>query len=119
VLGARFGTSGTNKAQATFRSRNQGASVSVSLLVNFNAPNPRFKGAVSPVSNAPTFSRRAAVLRPVSLKRVDLSSAQFYVDLDLTTPSPSRIVRIWLALTWVNCSVFSVVGHFTSIKSTI
>ena len=36
-----------------------------------------------------------------------------------TIPPPSRIVMIWFAFTCVNFSTFCVVGHFTSIKSTI
>jgi LacI family transcriptional regulator len=42
-----------------------------------------------------------------------------YPDRGLTMPSPSRMVIIWFALTWVNRSIFCVVGHFTSIRSTV
>src|SRR5450631_4781248 len=36
-----------------------------------------------------------------------------------TIPSPSRIVRIWFGLIFVNRSTFCVVGHFTSITSMV
>ena len=38
---------------------------------------------------------------------------------DATIPAPSRMVRIWFALICSNRSIFCVVGHFTSIASTV
>ncbi len=44
--------------------------------------------------------------------------AGYFAGAD-TIPLPSRIVIIWLAFTCVNRSSFPVVGHLTSMKSTV
>ena len=49
-----------------------------------------------------------------------ISTSYFADGLELETiPLPSRILSIWLAFTCVNRSTFCVVGHFTSIRSTV